>query len=76
LVPPALRQVGILVGKRVRFDDETWQAIDSLARDSDKSFQELTDEAFVDLLKQCKRPVGLEAALMESVSAPRKKHKR
>lgn len=64
-----------MVGKRVQFDDETWEAIEALARDSDKSFQELADEAFADLLKKHKRPVGLKAALKESVSTPRTKKK-
>jgi hypothetical protein len=33
------------------------------------SFQELTDEALADLLKKRKQPVGLKAALKESVGA-------
>jgi hypothetical protein len=37
-----------------------------------KSFQELADEAFADLLKKHKQPVGLKAALKESVRKPRK----
>ena len=37
-------------GKRVQFDPETWQALDLLARDQMKVFQELADEAFADLL--------------------------
>ncbi|HET9273397.1 MAG TPA: hypothetical protein VFO09_03930 [Methyloceanibacter sp.] len=56
-------------GKRVQFDDETWAAIDALARERGVSFQELTDEAFADLLKKHRRPVGLKAALKESVAA-------
>ena len=36
-------------GKRVQFDDETWQALDLLSRDQMKDFQELADEAFRDL---------------------------
>jgi hypothetical protein len=32
-----------------------------------KSFQELADEAFKDLLKKYRQPVGLKAALKESV---------
>ena len=32
-------------------------------------FQELTDEAFTDLLKKHKQPVGLKAALKESVGS-------
>ena len=37
-------------GKRVQFDDETWHALDLLARDRMQDFQELADEAFRDLL--------------------------
>jgi hypothetical protein len=37
-------------GKRVQLDEETWQAINLLARDQMKTFQELADEAFADLL--------------------------
>jgi hypothetical protein len=36
-------------GKRVQFDDETWQAMDAVVRRSGRSFQELADEAFKDL---------------------------
>ncbi len=54
-------------GKRVQFDDETWQAIDAVARGRGKSFQDLADEAFKDLLKKHHQPVGLKAALKESV---------
>jgi hypothetical protein len=53
-------------GKRVQFDEETWQAIDLLGRDSMKSFQELADEAFADLLKKHGRPTDLKAALRAS----------
>jgi hypothetical protein len=53
-------------GKRVHFDDETWQALDLLGRDSMKEFQELADEAFRDLLRKHDRPVGLKAALRRS----------
>jgi hypothetical protein len=35
-------------GKRLQFDDETWQAIEAVARQSDRSFQELADEAFAE----------------------------
>jgi hypothetical protein len=33
-------------GKRVQFDQETWNALDLLARDSMRDFRELADEAF------------------------------
>lgn len=56
-------------GKRAQFDDETWAAIDALARREGKSFQDLTDEAFADLLKKYRQPVGFKAALKESVGA-------
>ncbi len=44
----------------------TWQALDMLARDTVKDFQELADEAFADLLRKHGRPVGLKAALSQS----------
>ena len=55
--------------KLVEFDEETWAALDVLARDRLASFQELADEAFRDLLRKHHRPVGLRAALKESVKA-------
>ena len=54
-------------GKRVQFDDETWHALDLLARDRMMEFQELADEAFGDLLKKHGRPADLKSALRESV---------
>jgi hypothetical protein len=60
-------------GKRVQLDDDTWQAIEALVRASGSSFQELADEAFKDLLKKHKQPVGLKAALKESVGARSKR---
>jgi len=53
--------------KRVQFDDETWRALDLLARDSMKDFQELADEAFADLLKKHGRPTDLKSALRQSL---------
>jgi hypothetical protein len=52
--------------KIVEIDEETWQALDVLARDRLASFQELADEAFRDLLRKHHRPVGLRAALKAS----------
>ena len=54
-------------GKRVQFDDETWHALDLLARDRMMDFQELADEAVSDLLKKHGRPTDLKTALRESV---------
>jgi predicted DNA-binding ribbon-helix-helix protein len=53
--------------KLVELDEETWTALDVLARDRLASFQELADEAFRDLLRKHHRPVGLRAALKASV---------
>ena len=53
-------------GKRVQFDDETWSALDLLARDQMKTFQELADEAFRDLLRKHGRPADLKEALRRS----------
>ena len=54
-------------GKRVQFDQETWNALDLLARDSMRDFQEFADEAFADLLRKHGRPVDLKTALRQSV---------
>ena len=62
-----------MVGKRVQFNDETWQAIQAVADRTRMDFQDLTDEAFADLLKKHKQPVGLKAALKESVGAKSKR---
>lgn len=55
--------------KLVEFDAETWQAVDLLARDQMKSFQELASEAFRDLLRKHNRPSDLKAALKQSARA-------
>jgi hypothetical protein len=55
-------------GKRVQFDDETWHAVNLLARDRMMDFQELADEAFADLLEKHGRPTDLKTALRESVA--------
>ena len=57
-------------GKRIRIDDETWQALDLLSRDSMKTFQELADEAFANLLEKHGRPTDLKTALKRSIQPP------
>ena len=61
--------------KLLAFDQETWQALDVLARDSMKSWQELSDEAFSDLLKKHGRTDDLKTALKLSIkqTAPHRK---
>lgn len=54
------------IGKRVTFDPATFAALDLYARDSMRTFQELADEAFADLLKKHDRPVSLKDALRAS----------
>ncbi len=56
-------------GKRVQIDEESWAALDLLARDRMMTFQELADEAFADLLKKHGRPVDLRSALRRSAGA-------
>jgi hypothetical protein len=53
-------------GKRIQLDDETWQALDLLGRDTMRDFQELADEAFRDLLRKHGRPTDLKSALRQS----------
>lgn len=65
-----------MVGKRVQFDDETWAAIEAVASESGRSFQDIADEAFAEFLKKHKQPVGLKAALMESVGEGAKKKRK
>ena len=55
-------------GKRVQFDDETWAAVNLLAKDRMQSFQELAEEAFRDILKKYGRPTSLKEALRRSAS--------
>ena len=59
--------VATMPGKRVQFDDATLAAVEAVARASGNTFQELADEAFADLLKKHRQPVGFKAALKESV---------
>jgi hypothetical protein len=60
---------GVVPGKRVKIDAESWAALDLLAHDRMMTFQELADEAFADVLKKHGRPVDLRAALRKSAGA-------
>lgn len=57
------------IGKRVTFDPVTFAALDLYGRDSMRTFQELADEAFADLLKKHGRPTDLKDALRKSARA-------
>jgi hypothetical protein len=52
--------------KLVEFDAQTWHALNLLSREAMKTFQELADEAFRDLLQTYGRPTDLKAALRKS----------
>jgi hypothetical protein len=54
------------IGKRVQFDRATWQTLDLLARDRMMTFQELADEAFLDVLCKHNRPYDTRDALKRS----------
>ncbi len=56
-----------MAGKRVHLDTVVLEAMTLLGADEGKSFQELADEAFADLLKKHHRPVGLHNALRQSL---------
>jgi hypothetical protein len=62
-------------GKRIQFHDETLSQLNTLASDSMKSFQELADEAFRDLLKKHGVPATLKEALRRSVNEGKAKAK-
>jgi hypothetical protein len=57
----------MMPGKRVQLDDETWRALDLLARDRMMAFQELANEAFRDLLAKHGRPMDLKSQLRQSL---------
>lgn len=61
-----------MVGKRVQFNGETWEAIMAVARQRGRTFQQLADEAFRELLQRYGQPVGLKASLKESVGERQK----
>jgi hypothetical protein len=56
--------------KLVEFDAPTWHALNLLSRESMKSFQDLADEAFRNLLRKQGRPTDLKSALRESARVP------
>ena len=64
------------VRRRIAFDQETWVALDRLAKDRMMTIQELAEEAFRDLLKKHRRPTTLKEMLQESArSMPANDHR-
>lgn len=63
-----------LVGKRIRIDRATWDAIALMAGEQMKDLDEITEEAFRDLLKKYGRTADFREAL--KLSAKRADGKR
>ena len=63
-----------MIGKRVQFDDETWAAVNLLRQERRRSFQQLADEAFRDLLQKHHRPADLKTQLKESAGLASNTH--
>ena len=61
-------------GKIVRMEDGLARALEAMARDQMKSFQEVADEAFCALLKKYDRPTNLKDALRRSAHVNGKRH--
>ena len=64
------------VGKRVQFDDETWAVVNLLRQERRRSFQQLADEAFRDLLEKHDHPLKLKDQLRDSVDESPAKRRR
>lgn len=65
------------VGKRVQFDEETWAVVNLLRQERRRSFQQLADEAFADLLAKHGHPVDVKNQLRASLGkAPVKRPRR
>lgn len=60
---------GRTVGKRIRFDRDTWRAVEELAHDQMKDTEEIAEEAFKDLLKKHGRSADFREALKMSAKA-------
>ncbi len=66
------RSGGDLVGKRLQFDRATWNAVDLMRREQMKDLEELTEEAFRDLLKKYGRTADVREAFKLSARKARK----
>ena len=60
------RPAPAMVGKRLRFDRETWNAIEVLAQDQMKDIPEIVEEAMRDLLKKHGRSADFRQQLRMS----------
>jgi len=62
--------------KMIHVATASHDALQTLARETGQSFQDMVDEAIADLLKKHRRPVTLKDMLRESLAAPAKKSSR
>ena len=58
--------------KMIHVATASHDALQSLARETKQSFQDLIDEAIADLLKKHKRPVTLKDMLHQSLASDRR----
>lgn len=56
------------VGKRIRFDRDTWNAIEALAQDQFKDIPEIVEEAMRDVLKKHGRSADFRQQLRISAT--------
>ena len=59
--------------KMIHVATASHDALQTLARESGQTFQDLIDEAVADLLKKHKRPVTVKAMLRQSLEQGRKR---
>ena len=64
------------VGKRIRFDKDTWSAIEVLAQDQMKDIPEVVEEAMRDLLKKHGRSADFRQQLRMSAQETARTEKR
>lgn len=64
------RPVSATVGKRIRFDRDTWNAVEVLAQDQMKDIPEIIEEAMRDLLKKHGRSADFRQQLRISAGKP------
>jgi hypothetical protein len=63
---PATKSESATVGKRIRFDRDTWNAVEVLAQDQMKDIPEVVEEAMRDLLKKHGRSADFRQQLRMS----------
>ncbi len=63
---PAPKSEAATVGKRIRFDRDTWNAVEVMAQDQMKDIPEVVEEAMRDLLKKHGRSADFRQQLRMS----------